>query len=76
MAKKSEEELKAKNLTSSESRIAKEKALQKAKELEKQKVPTAKGELEEVKDFMKESERAKKLLKPAWFLKKKPKKKE
>jgi len=74
MAKKSDEQLKAKKLTTSESRIAKEKALQKAKELEKKKIPTAKDEFGEMKDFMKESERAKKLLKPAWYLKKKSKK--
>ena len=49
-------------------RIEKEKALQRAKKLEKEQVPTAEGELEEVEDFMKESEHAKNLLKPAWFL--------
>ncbi len=71
----SDEKEKAKDLTTSEERIEKQKALQRAKEIEKDEVPTAKGELKEIKDFMKESEHAKKLLKPAWYLKKTKKRK-
>jgi len=57
-----------------EKRIEKEKALQRAKKIEKRKIPTAQDEANEMTDFMKASEKAKKLLKPAWFLKKKDKK--
>ena len=55
-------------------RIAKEKALQKAQELEQKHVPTAKEETEEMEEFGKESEKARKLLKPLETIEKKKKK--
>jgi len=66
----SDEEEEARDLMTPEERIEKEKALQRAKKLEKEEIPTEKKELEEVEEFMEESEEAKKLLKPAWYLKK------
>jgi hypothetical protein len=71
----SDEKEKARKLLTPEKRIEEQKALQKAKELEKEEIPTAKEEMEEVEEFMEESEEAKKLLKPAWYLKKTKKRK-
>jgi len=65
-----DEKRKARKLLSSEERIIKHKALHKAKEIENKKIPTAKQELKEMEQFIDESEDAKKLLKPQWYLKK------
>lgn len=53
-----------------EKRIEEQKALQKAKEIENEIIPGKKQELREGKKFMEESEQAKSLLKPQWYLKK------
>jgi len=65
-----EEKRKVKKIMPPEKRIEEQKALHKAKEIEEEHVPTGKEELEEVEEFMEESEHARKLLKPAWYLKK------
>lgn len=75
MADAEEEKRKAKKMMPSEKRIMKQKALQKAKEIEKKRVPGPRHELHEIEEFMEESEEAKKLLKPQWYLKKSKKKK-
>lgn len=69
------EKRKVKKLMPPEKRINEQKALHRAKELEKEHPPTAKEEVKEMKEFMEESESARKLLKPAWYLKKVKKKK-
>ena len=45
------------------------------KELEKEHVPTSKEELKEMEEFSEDAESARKLLKPAWYLKKSKKNK-
>lgn len=65
------EKRRVKKLMPTEKRIEEEKALHKAKELEKDLVPTGEEELEEVEEFMEEAESARKLLKPTWYLKSK-----
>lgn len=52
----------ARKLLSAEERIAEEKALQRAKELEKKHIPSPKEELNEIKKLVKEAEHARKLL--------------
>lgn len=69
------EKRRLKKLMPPEKRVEEHKALHKAKELEKGHVPTAKDELEEMEEFGEESEKARKLLRPAWYLKKSKKKK-
>jgi hypothetical protein len=71
-----EEKRKARDLLTPEERVEEQKALQRAKELEKEHLPTAQEEAEDVKELVEESEHAKKLLKPAWYLKKTKKEKE
>ena len=56
------EKRRVKKIMPSEKRIEEEKALQKAKELEKDMVPTGEEELKEVEEFMDEAESARKLL--------------
>ncbi|MBN2111503.1 hypothetical protein JW707_00220 [Candidatus Woesearchaeota archaeon] len=58
------EKRRLKKLMPAEKRIEEEKALQRAKELEKKHVPTGREELEEFEEFAEESEHARKLLKP------------
>lgn len=69
------EKRKARNLVSPDQRIEEQKALQRAKELEKKHVPTAKDEFDEIKELVNESESAKKLLKSSWYIKKNKKNK-
>lgn len=69
------EKRRLKKLMPAEKRIEEQKALRKAKELEKKHVPTEKEESEEVHEFMEDADAVRKLLKPAWYLKSKKKKK-
>ena len=68
-----EEKKRLKQSVPSEMRIMEEKAIQKARELEQKHVPTAKEEAEEMEEFGKESEKARKLLKPLEIIEKKKK---
>ena len=69
------EKRRLKKIMTPDKRVEEQKALHEAKELEKKHVPTAEEELEEMEEFAEESERARKILKPAWYLKKSKKKK-
>ena len=68
-----EEKKRLKSELPPEERITKEKALQKARELEQKHVPTAKEELEEMEEFGEESDKARKILKPIETIEKKKK---
>ena len=69
------EKRKVKKLMPPEKRIEEQKALMKAKELEKEHISTRKEELEEMGEFAEEAETVRKLLKPIWYLKESKKKK-
>lgn len=70
MADIDKEKRKVKKMVPSEKRIMKHKALQKAKEIEKKKIPGARHEAHELENLMEEAEKARKMLKPQWYLKK------
>jgi hypothetical protein len=65
-----EEKRKLKQLMPPEKRVAEQRALHKAKELEKKRIPSRKEESKEIHGFMAAAEKAKKLLSPAWYLQK------
>ncbi len=65
-----EEKRKLKQLMPTEKRVEEQRALHKAKELEKKRIPSGREESKEVHKFMAAAENARKLLSPAWYLQK------
>ncbi len=66
-----EEKRKLKQLMPAAKRVEEQRALHKAKELEKKRIPSGREESKEVHGFMAAAEQARKLLSPAWYLQKK-----